>query len=265
MNLRTLRLYVEALAMLVILQSCSIKEDRSECPCRVSVKTQTNEECLVYFLDENTAILNKKTMLPDELCQGENYTDIRKGSLTVSVLQSPSEVLIRGSHIVSCRSGAEADPLYAWTVHTEAIGEDLLVQSSLQKQYAEVTVHLVGNASEEFPNEVKIQSALGGLDLYTLEAAKGEGFSIKPKVEDGACRFRILRQKNSEPIMLYLEDSEDGSVTDSVDLNRYIALSGYNWDADSLDDINVDIDYVKMTISISIEGWSDWEVFTLFE
>ena len=65
--------------------------------------------------------------------------------------------------------------------------------------------------------------------------------------------------------MLYSVDREDGSVIDSVDLNRYISRAGYNWAAASLDDISIALDYVKMTITVSIDEWSDSEVFTLFE
>ena len=261
MNPKTLRLSVPALAVLAALCSCSVKEDRTECPCCVTVMTETDSQCLVCFFDGGTSLLDRKTMLPEELTSGDNFTDVRKGPPSVCVLQTSGDALVSGNHTVSCREGMEADPVYAWSVSTLAEGEELLVRSSLQKQYAALTVYLAG----DFPYDVRVESALGGLDLTGLSPTAGGGFSFRPQVEDGNCRFRILRQKDGEPIMLYSTDKEDGSVIDSVDLNRYISRAGYNWAAASLDDISIALDYVKMTITVSIDEWSDSEVFTLFE
>ena len=158
MNLKTLRLSVPALAVLAALCSCSVKEDRTECPCCVTVMTETDSQCLVCFFDGGTSLLDRKTMMPEELTSGDNFTDVRKGPLSVCVLQTSGDALVSGNHTGSCREGMEADPVYAWSVSTMAEGEELLVRSSLQKQYAGVTVFLAG----DFPYDVRVESALGG-------------------------------------------------------------------------------------------------------
>ncbi len=48
-------------------------------------------------------------------------------------------------------------------------------------------------------------------------------------------------------------------------LGEYIARTGYDWDADALQDIYVKIDFLRLTVTVSVAGWEDGVTYTLVE
>ena len=130
------------LAALALLPSCSIKEDRSVCPCYVSVVTEAGSDCLVSFFDASGSLLERKVIPAGQLRSGDNYTQVPRGPFHVSVLENMGSMLLDGGRRLECMEGRQAAPLYAFSVSAVAEGDAMTVEGTLQKQHAVVTVQL---------------------------------------------------------------------------------------------------------------------------
>lgn len=251
------------LGVAALLVSCSVKEDRMECPCYVSVKTDTQTDCLVSFFSPDGTLLGRRTITAAELRTGENYTKIKKGDIHVSVLQNMGGMLLQGSHIVQCQAGMESEPIYSCCIPGTASGEDLLVEGVLKKQHAVVTIVFKNSTEDVYPYDIRVSSSCNGLDLLSQKGTKGE-FVLQPGIDpELKSRFTMSRQLDTEPIYLYFLDKLTGGVVSTLDLSYYIGLTGYDWDAEYLADITITIDYARMSLSIEVADWNEVLTFKI--
>lgn len=228
-----------------------------ECPCYVSVKTDTQTDCLVSFFSSEGQLLERKTISAAELQSGENYTKVKKGGIYVSVLQNMGGMLLTGGRTVQCQTGRESEPIYSMSIPKEAVGDDILVEGLLQKQHAVVTLIFKNTSQSVYPYNVKVSSTCNGLDLLSLEATKGE-FVIQPSIDaENKTKFTMSRQNGIDPIYLYFLDKSTGASVATLDLSYYINQTGYNWDAEYLSDITITIDYARSTLTIMVADWEE--------
>ena len=252
------------------LSSCSVKEDRTDCPCYVSVMTDTDSDnqdpdhssvCLVTFFDDEGRCLDSKLISSECLRSGDNRTKVRKGNVFVSVLQNKGEMILEGSSYVRCREGEDSEPIYSWLKCEVARGDELLVKGTFQKQFARVTLSLVNSGSSDYPYDLQITSGQNGLNLFSLQSSEGE-LRFCPTVEGLVSKFRLPRQKDGGWINLSLVDKETGAVSGSLDLGSYIDAAGYSWNSEYLGDINLVIDYSRCTLTINVNDWDEGKTFS---
>lgn len=248
-------------ALLTMAVSCTVKEDRTECPCYVSVQTDTDKECMVSFYSPDGMLLERRIISAEELVSGDNYTKVRKGDIYVSVVKNLGSMQFDGGHVISCIPGRESEPVFAFCKAAEAVEDELLVRGVLNKQYAMITVNLLNSTEEVYPYNVSLQSAYNGLDLISLEPVGG-AFHLLPVVDNqNKVVFLMLRQSQEAPIDLFLLNKQTGAVVASFDLNAYILATGYNWNAEYLGDITVTIDFAKASLIIYVEDWEEVFMF----
>ena len=77
-------------------------------------------------------------------------------------------------------------------------------------------------------------------------------FRFTPSPEDGVYRVRVPRQVDNSLELVMLEDSE---IVDRLPLGEYIARSGYDWAAEDLADVHVALDMEKQQVMITVSGW----------
>lgn len=237
--------------------SCSVMEDRTQCPCYVSVRTQTDKECLVSFFSAEGELLAARNMTSEELCTGENVTKIRKGDFYVSVLKNKGDMSLVGSRAVHCARGQQSEAIFADSKKEYVMEDQVMVDCLLKKQHTVVTVHFNSTTETGFPFRIMVSGSGSGLDLVSLESSKGE-FTAEPQVDDTrTTSFRLPRQTGSEPIFIIFLDNESGEEKARFDLNDYVRKTGYDWNADSLSDIDITVDYNRMVIIINVEPWGE--------
>lgn len=248
-------------ASVLCLPACSVKENRVECPCYVSVKTDIDETCVVSFYDEGGALIERKDMTAEELRSGKNWTAIPKGPFFTSVLSGKGSMVLSGGRLVECPRGGEASPIYSWAKGMVAEGDELVVDGVLQKQHAVVTLRFANPGAEEYPYDIRISFGCNALDLLSLKGS--EGFWQLDPVLDGAleCSFLVTRQDPGRSITLEFFDRESGEAVGTLDLGRYILATGYSWDTEWLGDVNVLIDYAKSSVTIYINDWTEGATF----
>ena len=55
--------------------------------------------------------------------------------------------------------------------------------------------------------------------------------------------------------MILLLDKQDGHLDNSIPLGRFLTDIGYDWNAASLSDVTVRVDFVTLSVSITISDW----------
>ena len=76
-------------------------------------------------------------------------------------------------------------------------------------------------------------------------------FAMRPD-DKGACSVSVPRQVDNS-LRLDVDDGTD--VLKTFALGEYVTASGYDWSAESLDDITIGLDYSLSHVTLKIEGW----------
>lgn len=244
----------------LFLFSCTVKEDRGGCPCRLIVD-------MSRVLDTETTHsslwndgLKLSILTQGSFAAGSDYKygevpleleySVSRGEATVFAVMGVERGQVSGSQYM-LPEGADPDPLFAFSRSVDCSGEEAIVTLGMFKQFARVTV--LGLDSLE--TRLVVAAPFAGLDLTTCSALPGKLRFPLEKDEDGAYRFRLPRQGDDSVSILMYE--ADGQLEGSLPLGKYLKEAGYDWGAESLSDLSVTIDRMSVSVSISIEGWNN--------
>ncbi|MCQ2143059.1 MAG: hypothetical protein MJY56_03215 [Bacteroidales bacterium] len=245
-----------SLALLfVVVFSCSIKEDRRECPCYLEVdlselSAELSPEVFLSIEGEGGFSFSK-TITPDEF--GSLLTvKVPRTGVGVQAYYGAWAGEASGRADLSIPLGSECPPLYlhySYVDTSEDVARDTV---RLHKDYCLLDVTML-SSDGEFPFSVAV---IGRVDGYEDDGRPHTGrFDVRelPTIE-GRFLVRIPRQNDNS---LILEIYDDEGVLRRFALGEYIASSGYDWSAPDLRDIAVKVDYSKIAITVSVGSWSE--------
>ena len=243
-----------AATILLFLASCTVKEDRSPCPCLLQLDV---DGCRKFGETLGLRVWNISELLSENI-DIEKVTDfverdIPKGDVVVGAFTGLSSSTLEGRSVVIPK-GCQSDSLYAYREDLAAYDEYVRSKVVLHKQFA--TLHLFfkdesGLLSGEL--ETELSSDTGGLSLEDLSPIEGE-FCIRPEIVEREAQLRLPRQRNERLEMtLFI----DGETVESYDLGRMISTTGYDWNEPDLKDIEMVIDLAEAVISLRISGWDE--------
>ena len=250
------RFNIILVVLLPLLASCSVKEDRDECPCwlqidlstcshfadRVSLKGWTSASPVfgVQVLSEDFSSAHEeevpRTMV--SYCATSGLDASRNSGMSVVIPE-----------------GEQSDRLYAYRADVQAYGETAYDKVSLHKQYAAVAVKIGdgGNGCS-----VHVRSRWNGLDLVSLKPLAG-AFEFTPELtEEKVWYFRLPRQGDDSLVM---EITDRSGNTYPYDLGDEIRRTGYDWSAVDLDDIMLGVDYASGKLTIEVIPWEEGLVY----
>lgn len=240
--------------LILVVCSCSVKEDRRDCPCYLDVDLGELSEELCP--EVTVSISGEGGFSFFKVVGPEEYGTV----LTVKVPRSGvgvqayygAEAEDSGRADLSIPLGEECPPLllhYSYVDTSEDVARDTV---RLHKDYCLLDVTMLSRDGE-FPFTVAI---VGKVDGYEDDGRPHTGrFDVRDVPTDGGRFFvRIPRQKDSS---LLLEIYDDGDVLRRFALGEYIASSGYDWSAPDLKDISVKVDYSKISITVTVGDWSE--------
>lgn len=225
--------------------SCSVKEDRSECPCILSLYTSDAADKSVGVEVWNT----------DGVCVARGETDgtllelnVPRGHLLVTAYSGLSECRLFGG-VVSIPKGRQMDELCAWRGEADCLGEQASLILSLHKQWATVNLKLQNYPFSDGAPLLKIEGAVSGYDLASGMPVEG-GFLYLPSFSaDGDIVFRLPRQSGGDLLLAV--------GPKLLSIGEMILRSGYDWAGADLDDIYIWVDYLKSTVKIGISDWNE--------
>lgn len=246
--------YLIPASLVWVLHSCTVKEDRTDCPCFLEVLIPEKDliSAPVILTGWTTEEVFLDRLSPGRMQDAYTYR-VPRTMLHFSAFEGVSEC-IEEKNMVTVPLGSQCDSLYAFIDLVDCTGETASTTVHFHKQFATVTLQIV---NESFPSEdysFAVSSGSSGLDMLSLQAVPGN-FSYQPRLDENKrMSFRLPRQG---------DDSLSLSVThisgDSVlfPLGRYISDSGYDWDATDLKDIYISLDIARNYVTIGVAGWEN--------
>ncbi len=271
LNILVLRAFVLALRIalpmlcLLAVSGCFVKEDRSDCPCRLIMDFGG-----AFSEDFSDALggpdsYGKESGMEAELVITADKGFILTESLDLTAVNGEKCVLIpRGRAVVGVWSGAEAlsdeggfeipigsdcPPVYFYASIIDADCEIYRESVCMGKSHCVMTV----NIKNMDPSPSRI-GFMGNISGYCPDGRplKGDFSYVLDSPSLSGNKVILPRQ---------LDDSLKMEVIDAFGVSRifalggYIADSGYDWGAQDLEDIEVDLDIAMTRVTLTIQGW----------
>ena len=271
-------LFVMWMAGMLLLSSCSVKEDRSGCPCWMTVEMPDmvghdggqvdNDDCVVLRLrgnsDEDEVDYSYQVTESVRVDAEVLEYEVPRGSVGVSVIEMPDRVGYDGivgydGDEIRIPVGEQMDSLYGYFRMFYTRCESVLCDVELHKEFCTVSFTL-GDEGYVSPYDLEVWGNVAGVSAWDLMPLEGD-FRFAPSPEDGVYRVRVPRQLDAslELVMLEMPDQvgHDGerAVVDRLPLGEYIARSGYDWAAEDLADVHIALDMEKQQVMITVSDW----------
>ena len=276
------------MAGILLLSSCSVKEDRSGCPCWMTVdlskvaesrwksperQSSTEYQMVTKSLESRQHIAESVVLRlrgnsdEDEVDYAFKMTEtvntevgaleyeVPRGSVGVSVIGMPDRVGHDGiagydGDEIRIPVGEQMDSLYGFFRMFYTRCESVLCDVELHKEFCTVSFTL-GDDGYISPYDLEVWGNVAGVSPWDLMPLEGD-FRFAPSQEDGVYRVRVPRQVDNSLELVMLEDSE---IVDRLPLGEYITRSGYDWTAEDLADVSVVLDLEKQQVMITVSGW----------
>lgn len=239
--------------------SCSVKEDRASCPCWLTIDMTGCTQTPAPYV---SGVSSERTLETRESPEARNETfEVDRDIVRTFVCAVPgmAEGRLDGS-VYHIRDGHDAYSLWAFAGTADCRGESATVEARLHKQYATVTLRVAGEESgSPYPFTLCVNGEVCGMDMLTLSPVRGE-FHVKLEESDGSFMFNLPRQLPEDRLWL---TAAHGENADTLPLGEWILEAGYDWTADDLKDIDMELDYSRASVTISVEGWEEGNSITV--
>lgn len=224
---------------------CSIKADRSECPCIMSLVLSGNPDEMVTVIAGNSDIDFRGTIFArDGVCESE----IPRGSLDMRILCGLNNCTVDNENVI-VPEGKEMDEVYAWSGNVAALGETVSVEARMKKQFAFIHIRLVDGDEEPLLYSFLLEGNSCGFDMGSFDPVAGRFSCTVSPVIGEYYRVGVPRQFD-DTLILRIWDT--GA---KIPLGKYISEIGYDWKSESLEDIYVDIDYLRCQVGVIVREW----------
>ncbi|MCQ2172685.1 MAG: hypothetical protein MJZ17_08065 [Bacteroidales bacterium] len=246
--------------------SCSIKEDRSECPCILNLDYSLirGDERFISAPSWDSLLVS----IPGSystIVKMDSYRDIHtigipRKKTDLSCYFGMSERRLKGGNKeLVIPFGEDSDRLFSYheTLDLGPASEEVFVTPVLCGESTRIIVEFDNDA---FLGENGILVATGstcGLDLWSGRPLEGEFCCTLKSYGDGTWQFNMPRQA-SRDIALAAVSATSGNLFFSIDLAAELDSAGYDWDARSLPPLAiVHIDSKEMTVDARIIDWDE--------
>lgn len=247
-------------ALLALPLSCSIKEDRSACPCLLTVDLSRTLDAgitppswwdkglyIALFKDGNGCFSKDKLKLSE--AQPEYDYRVEKGDVGVTGILGLDAGSLSGNEI-RYREGCQSDRLYVSSRVVPCYGEVARTALEMYKQFSNIEI----TGLDTFDYRMEVTAGCDGLDVLSRQALEGTFRFVLTCDPEGVCRFRMPRQdKDDLKILLW---RADGQLDNALPLGAYLTKIGYDWNAPSLSDVSIHVDFVTASISITVDDWT---------
>ena len=240
----------------LIMASCSIKEDRGPCPCRLDIDVS---DCVRYsdrisisgWDEMQGRLFLDKVSLSD-------YPDvyskkIDKGTLKLCAYSGIRSMSLK-NNILTIQEGFQCDSILAYTSDLiEAYGDTAEDAIILHKQFA--CIHIQVDSLTRNTGEILCRAVgnVNGMEVPSLTPKNGSFKCFATPDGQGAQTVNVPRQIDDS---LILEVYVNGVLSKDLKIGEMISGSGYSWLREDLDDIFLSINLFSGTsVTVSISGW----------
>ena len=242
-----------------LILSCTVKEDRTECPCFLTVDMGGIEAAglmgagadslSVAVGTEEDFYVREAFHLRDNV---QEYTVAVPKARTDLLVACASGRLISDRYGIHIPEGSECPVLYMYAESFVADAGEMRRTVSLHRNYCVLTVSMkTSYGAQARPYRVTLEGNVSG---YLMDGSPEGGFFHSfSSSSGGLCHLRIPRQKDGS-LRLELDFPDSGEVR-SFPVGEYILESGYDWNAPDLEDIDVEMDFSRSSLTFTISKW----------
>ena len=236
------------LVPLLLLSSCSIKENRAECPCALTLELTglPVRPVVLGVAGEGyafTEVIHADTVLS---------VPVPKGDLAVSAVGG---ALAEGDGSIRIPEGEEAPPLYLFYAEVSTEAEQVVLPVTLHKQYCTLELIFSGPSGYRPPFQVAVEGSYGGWLPDGAPLTGSFSHRLLPGT-DGRAVLRLPRQ-GDDSLLMHIVFSDQ--IVRTFALGSFIAASGYDWSAPDLEDLTLHVDISVTSVTITTELWSRTE------
>ena len=222
------------MAGLVALCSCSVKEDRSDCPCWITVTARETTSLSAWYGSQIILDNHSGGLVDHTVPRGIVDIVASEGSFTVPEGQQMSE-------------------LFAQLQHLDTDGEFASTEIELKKQFTTVSIDFKDEDDGRTGYDLLVTGTVSGADTHTLAPVEGRFRCVPNPITDGrGYAFRAPRQKDESLTLQLLADDD---TVDTIPLGELIRKAGFDWTRESLGDVAILCDIPARTFTISIMEW----------
>lgn len=237
-----------ATLLFCLVPGCTVKEDRDSCPWVLVLDLSAVDDEAYSKLYANVYGPSDAGAVLDSPFDDECVLYLERGmneEMVTSIETDDGEVEIG--------YGSDCPELWHWYKSREFYGETIRDTVTLHKLYCCLTLKVVSAlADEEYPFALVVTGNVCGY-LMDGTPTQGDFYVIRNPSSQGWCSLNLPRQTDSSLRLDLMSESE--SVR-SFAIGEYISESGYEWDAEDLEDITMEIDFAKTVIRLSTDRWT---------
>lgn len=253
--------------VLISALSCSVKEDRGDCPCYLRLlpseerKLSETGGFLLQVYDSARDVEVKDSIPWKHFEHSEYETSVKRGVKTLSCVSGKTNQTLDGERLV-IRKGYQADSLFVGVQVLTAFSDRVDAFVNCYKQYANIFVKYKNSSAEDFPFLFRVKGNVCGIDVRSMKVLEGEFEYCPPGADEyDVVHFRVPRQLDNT-LVLELVDPDTLEAVECFRIGEAIESVGFDWTVQDLDDIYLGIDKVVSGISVRI---LDWEHFSYTE
>ena len=226
---------------LVALVSCSVKEDRGDCPCYLTVDAE-------------------RTVSVDGWFGTRSLFNVNGGFVDRQVPRGIVDIVASHGRF-SVPEGQQMDSLFARRIPVDTDGESAYARVTLCKNFATIELDFKDEDDGRTDYDLLATGTISGVDVRSLNPVEGSfSFVPEPNTDGRGYAFRVPRQKD-ETLKLLL--SKDGNIVETIDLGYLVAKTGFDWKAESLGDIAILCDLPAHTFTITVKDWDGPVIFNI--
>lgn len=241
------------LLMMLLHLGCSVKEDRTACPCRLTMDFSGVDTSVVYDVAAAGGFMFKDTVsMADLPCS--RLVEVPRSVSSCRAWCGDGGMMSDDGMLIP--SGTECPPIYMHCSTVDTEGELAYDFVQLRKCFCRMTVVLT---KEEFPFRLGLRGNVCGYDRQGRPLA-GDFYCPIEHV-DGIAAVNVPRQSDSTLVLEVW--SEDYGLVKVFSLGEYVDMISYDWNAPDLEDMTVYMDYAHSRITISVERWDKEYIFDI--
>ena len=250
-------------AALLLAPSCSVKEERGECPVYVTVLTERfiqngYSDGIVSFHAAEPIDREKISFLS---YIGKGFRQACPRDYARAAVLSGLEYERIDATTLYVPYGRQAGRVWSYGETFSAQEDEYRIEAVPHKQYCLVKF-LFGDSAQapsDYPWRFRIRAACNGMNIYTAEPLEGEYCCLVEPDAAGEWYGVIPRQKRNDLLLDVIApetwDPSGGRTEYVVDLGERFEEKGYDWSQADLADIAVKVGFTSAGIQIEVLDW----------
>ena len=236
--------------------SCTVKEERSLCPCQLTVDlsdaSEENGNIIVSVRGNSELLMCEEVKASDRI----KHYDVPKSRIMISCLQGIRDCKSDGRNVY-IPSGKDIDRIHTGIDSTDCRHESAYSFARFRKNWATLEIECQAADSGTYPYDISVEGNVNGFDIFTLAPSEGtfrcSAYPASKQADNmGKATFQLNlpRQfREGKGLTLKLTKKTDHIPEKEYDLSGILTGKRFDWTATNLDDISIALDStVKSTI-----------------